>query len=516
MKKTYKNAIILLNSLQSNLTFVNKFQALNKTDKTKSINEIEEYIKKIGYSVELLNNLNVIHVAGTKGKGSTCFFVNSILMQYLKKNKNDIKFGDGVKNLQLILKIGLFTSPHLVTVRDRFRINNEIISEEKFTKYFFELWDKLSHFKNTSNNSSIQKNSNIKPFYFKYLTLLSYHIFFSENVNCVIYETGMGGKYDATNVIKKPIVVGITSLGFDHQQFLGETIESIAENKCGIFKKNVPAVVSKQTDYPQTHVIIKQLAKEKNVSFLKFVNHNDSLSSVHLGIKSSVQKKNALLAINLVGIYLKNLGYSKNEIPKFENDKLTYIPQKYITGLSNTYCQGRSEIIEGQNDFENIFFYLDGAHTVESINVASNWFKIETKKKTDDVLRIILYNLSEFKNFNLILEKLAQNLIIDDVNFNIDYILFTKNTIWKNDSSNICSDVDSESNIQLRFYDVWSELEKKYNYCLKKKIFDNIEDSLNFIKILKYDNKFSKIEVFACGSFYLIGGILKIFDKMKQ
>lgn len=160
---------------------------------------------------------------------------------------------------------GLYTSPHMVAVRERIRINGAPLSEEDFAKFFFEVWDKLDanpvvrvfvylhpQCKNWGSLQRKNPDTTLKPMYFRFMTLLAFHVFFTLKVTyCLlpvlsslsglqvdasIFEVGVGGTYDSTNIVPKPIVTGITSLGIDHQGVLGKTLPEIAWQKGGIYK----------------------------------------------------------------------------------------------------------------------------------------------------------------------------------------------------------------------------------------------------------------------------------------
>ena len=120
-----------------------------------SIPEMHEWLRRINYSPTDLNNLNMIHITGTKGKGSTCAFVSNILQHLYPKHK-----------------IGLFTSPHLKSVNERIRVNSEPISEALFARYFWEVWDRLE---NSAELEGLDKGK--KPVYFRFLTLMAWHAF---------------------------------------------------------------------------------------------------------------------------------------------------------------------------------------------------------------------------------------------------------------------------------------------------------------------------------------------------
>lgn len=177
-----------------------------------------------------LNRLNVLHITGTKGKGSTSAFTSSILT----KIRPDWKVGAySIGSICRVLNppVGLYTSPHLVAVRERIRVNGKPLSEEQFTKYFFELWDRLEH--NPRRKEDCMPD---KPGYFRFITLLAFHAFLDLKVDATVLEVGVGGAYDSTNIVPKPLVTGITALGIDHVTVLGKTLSDIAWQKSGIFK----------------------------------------------------------------------------------------------------------------------------------------------------------------------------------------------------------------------------------------------------------------------------------------
>ncbi|KAJ1806941.1 Folylpolyglutamate synthetase, partial [Coemansia sp. RSA 2598] len=235
----------MLNSHQSGPKAAKRSTASQPKNSEFSVSEFIAFVEKIGYGVEDLDRLNVIHIAGTKGKGSTCAFAGSILQQVDSPRR---------------LKVGMLTSPHLIEARERIRINGKPIAKHLFAKYFNEVYERL-----TSDIPPLRKvlpSSPSLPGYGRFMCLMSIHAFLSEGVDVAIMEVGLGGQYDSTNAVRKPVVCGIASLGLDHQSILGSTIDSIAWHKAGIIKDSVPAFTVPQEDAAM-HVI-RSRAAERN------------------------------------------------------------------------------------------------------------------------------------------------------------------------------------------------------------------------------------------------------------
>jgi folylpolyglutamate synthase len=289
-----------------------------------------------------------VHVAGTKGKGTVCAYVDSILSFYQKSHG-------------LPKKIGLFTSPHLISVRERIRINSKPISETLFTKYFFEVWDLLE-----ASAESLSLNPSIKPAYFRFLTLMSFYVFLNEGVDAAIYEVGIGGEYDSTNIFERPAATGISSLGIDHVYQLGESIDKIAWHKAGILKTKSPAFTVEQV--PEAMEVVKSRAREKEIN-IKVVQANPILKDIRIQPNATFQIKNASLAIALTETVLKKID------PSFSLPESS-LPKEFINGLEQVVSRGRFEIkIDGKTHW-----YLDGAHTADSLIVAAKWFASQSSK----------------------------------------------------------------------------------------------------------------------------------------
>lgn len=178
------------------------------------------------------NGFKVIHVAGTNGKGSTCAYLASM-------------FHEGG------LTCGLFVSPHLVTVRERFQIDGRMISEEDFVEVFGRVKAEIDRF---------VENGEGHPSYFETLFVMGMLYFRKKQVEYVVLETGLGGRLDATNTVERPLASIITSISLDHTEWLGDTVEAIAGEKAGIIKPGVPVIFDGHV--PEASAVIQGRADE--------------------------------------------------------------------------------------------------------------------------------------------------------------------------------------------------------------------------------------------------------------
>ncbi|KAI8305356.1 MICOS complex subunit MIC60 [Colletotrichum sp. SAR11_59] len=270
-----KDAVDALNTLQTPFAVIEARRKAGVRPDEASVKEMRAYLARIGYTTADLDKLNVIHVAGTKGKGSTCAFTDSILASHRALSPSSVP-----------RKVGLLISPHLIAVRERIRINGAPISEALFAKYFFEVWDRLGS--STADAEGVALGT--RPIYSRYLTLVSFHAFIEEGVDCAILETGIGGEYDATNLVGRPVATGITTLGIDHVFALGDTVGKIAWHKAGIMKTGSRAFTVEQVAEAQD--VLEERAAEKGVN-LEVVKVDERMKDVRIRPDKEFQRRNA-------------------------------------------------------------------------------------------------------------------------------------------------------------------------------------------------------------------------------
>ncbi|MGZ4965488.1 MAG: bifunctional folylpolyglutamate synthase/dihydrofolate synthase, partial [Limisphaerales bacterium] len=226
------------------------------------------------------NRLKFIHVAGTNGKGSTCAMLESI---YRAAG----------------LKVGLFTSPHLVSFRERIQVNREMIHENEVAVLVDDLKFRIKELKT-------------HPTFFEVVTVMALRYFATKSCDIVIWETGLGGRLDSTNIVT-PLASVITNVQLDHQQWLGNTISEIAREKAGIIKDRVPCFTAAEDEVAlQT---IAQVASRHNAAFWT-VSHSEAEKIRKLGIPllGEHQLLNAALAAAVVRLLGNQISVSEQAI----------------------------------------------------------------------------------------------------------------------------------------------------------------------------------------------------------
>lgn len=349
--KTYEQAVeYILN--------IPKFTKKNDMERTK------RFLEELGSPEK---DRKILHIAGTNGKGSVCAYLYAVLREA------------GVS-------VGLFTSPHLVDVRERFAVNGKMISKEKFLSLFLKIYEKLE--------------GEYHPTFFEYMFFIAMLFFREEQVEYCILETGLGGRLDATNSVEKKEISVITKIGFDHMEYLGNTLKEIAAEKAGIIRENTP-VVYYAGKAEANEVIEREAAKKgsnavpvlpKRDAICKNANKNIDFSfhsryygyiRLRLSTGARYQAENAMLAVAAI----ETLGLNK----RITKTQLT-------EGIRNAFWEGRMEEIK-----KGVF--VDGAHNEDGIEAF-----LDTAAEDDcEGIRLLLFSAVRDKKVDAMLSMLSES-----------------------------------------------------------------------------------------------------------
>ncbi len=271
----------------------------------------------------------IIHVAGTNGKGST-----SAMLKEALRNSG--------------LKTGLYTSPHIHSYRERIQINDELISEENFAIRTQKLKLLIEENKTLFNES---------PTEFEFLTIMAASYFAKENVDVVVFETGLGGRLDSTNALETNLSI-ITNIGMDHNDILGNTIELIAKEKAGIIRNKSNVVLGIQ-EYPEARSVIMDKVKEKRAHCIDACKLSiEILPEEEKNQKIYIKDMDIEVSLNLQGDHQVDNMLGVISALEFLKKDLTIDQEKYIEGLSKVNWPGRLETL----DFMDRKILIDGAH----------------------------------------------------------------------------------------------------------------------------------------------------------
>src|SRR2546421_1097774 len=312
-----------------------RLRIVRYTSQNFDLERMRTLLRKLGNPQQ---HFKSVHVAGTKGKGSTCAMVAAMLQA-------------------CGYKVGLYTSPHLVDVRERIQIDGEMVSHAEFARLIKGIEPMVGRMKPT-------------PTYFDVLTAAAFKYFADQKIDIAVVETGLGGRLDSTNVIK-PEVTAITSISKDHMAQLGNTLALIAQEKAGIFKKDIPAVTVTQD--PDAEAVLARVAAKvgapfdvagKSIEFSYRFESSRMLGPHNRVCLTTPATKFEHLAVPLMGEHQAiNCGLALAVIDKLKTRGLPINDMKAMEGLAKTTLPGRMEII---NQTPKVI--VDGAHNAASID----------------------------------------------------------------------------------------------------------------------------------------------------
>ena len=496
----------------------------------------------------------MIHVAGTKGKGSTSAFVSSIFSEYPHLIPSAPSTHSPHARRHNHLKIGLYTSPHLRTVRERIRINNTPISPFLFSKYFFETWDRIGSSKHVSPLLSPPEEDK-RPNYFRFLTLTAFHTFLSENVDVAIMECGMGGAYDSTNIVPSPLVTAVTSLGLDHLDQLGPSIENIAWHKSGIFKREAPRfTVYTAADQPRpTMHILHERAREANKALMAIPTRTDiATGTVPISLEGEFQKVNASMAVAIASAWMQQREVPALDLPGPGTEDP--LPEEFKAGLKKAKWPGRCEVRQDRGN--NVVWYIDGGHTLESVEGIVDWFSKHLQSNhRSDTPRILLFNQqtrdaatllkalnSKLQSAILPITKTAGRASTEDHDHDhgkdssmtqqqsvFTHAIFTPNTPFSTSNPLACkagslqnrtSDTDVVDSLSLQCS--LAEEMAQLDLSCETHVVKNLEEAVGLVRHIskatggQLSDGQSKTAVLATGSLHLVGSLTEVLESEEE
>lgn len=413
-------------------------------------------LERVNFLLEAIGSphkkFDTVHVAGTKAKGSTCAFIYSVLKQ-------------------AGFKAGLYISPHLIDFRERIVIDDRLISKK-------QLCDLVGYIKDiiTKNKERLCELT-----FFELYTAIAFIYFAKQNVDIAVIETGLGGRFDATNVLS-PLVCAITPVGYDHTDVLGKKLFQIAKEKAGIIKPQTPCVIAPQEK--EALAVIKNTSKELSAPLyevgkdLKFNIKNSSILGSTFDITGIFGQQYKNLKISLIGYHqVVNAAVATGIIELLKTKGLNINKKSIIQGLKKASWPGRLHILR-----KRPFVVLDGAQN-----------KVSAAALKDSIKKLFSFN-----RLFLILG-ISKNKDIDGVGQALcplaDKVIFTK-----------ADNPRATSPLVLK--------RQLSRYCRMDEYADNLKDAL---QMTRQDAKQDDL-ILICGSLYLVGEAirLRIGEKLQK
>ena len=418
-----------------------KFTTKNKLSHTK------ECLERLGNPEK---KFKVIHVAGTNGKGSTCAFLTSIFRE-------------------AGYSCGLFTSPHLVVINERFQINEKNIDNQAFMSAFEKV---------KALADELVAEGSYHPTYFEMLFLMGMVIFAEAGVNYVMLETGLGGRLDATTAVEDPVACVITSISFDHMQYLGNTIAEIAGEKAGIIVPGVPVIYDGNN--PEAAQVIRKQAEALGSPYYEVKKENtEILRNTSAGIDFCMENEyygNTAFSIPFIaGYQVMNAALALKTAEVIKN--VVNLPKdSVLRGLRETRWQGRMEtVLPG--------VIVDGAHNEDGVEKF-----VETAEHFQkDYPLTLLFSAVDDKDYTDMIRTVAGRI-------RFQHVIVTQVGGYRKVPAEQLADIFRKEG------------------CLCAESCEDVESS--FRRALEYRGKEGML--FCVGSLYLVGEIKAIIQKMTE
>ena len=418
-----------------------KFTTKNKLSHTK------ECLERLGNPEK---KFKVIHVAGTNGKGSTCAFLTSIFRE-------------------AGYSCGLFTSPHLVVLNERFQINEKNIDNQAFMSAFEKV---------KALADELVAEGSYHPTYFEMLFLMGMVIFAEAGVDYVMLETGLGGRLDATTAVEEPAACVITSISFDHMQYLGNTIAEIAGEKAGIIVPGVPVIYDGNN--PEAAKVIRKQAEALGSPYYEVKKENtEILRNTSAGIDFCMENEyygNTAFSIPFIAGYQVMNAALALKTAEVLKDMVNLPKDSVLRGLRDTRWQGRMEtVLPG--------VIVDGAHNEDGVEKF-----VETAEHFQkDYPLTLLFSAVDDKDYTDMIRTVAGRI-------RFQHVIVTQVGGYRKVPAEQLADIFRKEG------------------CLCAESCEDVESS--FRRALEYRGKEGML--FCVGSLYLVGEIKAIIQKMTE
>lgn len=421
---------------------VNYIDSLQMFAKKHSTDHTRKFLMYLGNPQD---NKKIIHVAGTNGKGSVCRYLQALLV------------GEGKRT-------GMFTSPHLVTIRERIQMGDTMISKAHFLETFLEVKEAVE---------TMREDGLEHPTYFEFLFGMAMKAFDEEKMEYIILETGLGGRLDATNSILQPALTIITSIGLDHTEILGDTIEKIAAEKAGIIKKGVPLIIDGSNR--EASEVLKKTAEnvgvecreiaenafkirkitEKYIAF-STANRYDDTAEWKLRSTGIYQPMNAVIALEAMQKLIKQPKACWSQI------------------LEKTIWQGRMEEVRPG-------VILDGAHNMHAVRALAKSIQMQRQGGVMEGRLLVLFSAVKEKNYHEMIRFICHEI-------EADLIVVTQ----------IPSSRATKASELKADFEQWTRCP-----VVEK---DSVSDACRFV----FGEKDDKDKVYCFGSLYLVGEVERL------
>ena len=418
-------------------------EEIPKFTKKHTLEHTKTFLKRLGNPAA---DRKIVHVAGTNGKGSVCAYLQAILMAEGKRT-------------------GFFTSPHLVSVNERIRVDNIQIDNETFLKVFRKVLKIVRQ---------MVEDGIEHPSYFEFLFGMGMTAFAETDVDYIILETGLGGRLDATNAIDNPALAIITSISLDHTAILGDTIEKIAGEKAGIIKPGVPVFFDGSSK--KAAEVIKAKASELGVSCREVTKNAYEIQEVHRKYiafsRRSAYDKDVIFQVPMCGCY------------QAMNAELALEASEYLLAGEEIHMDRWKEALaelhwEGRMERVGAHITVDGAHNPGAMEAF-----VESVKALDESERgemVLLFSAVSDKKYDQMIEYLCENLDV---------------------KAYVVTQIEDERGVPAEeLADVFRRYTDRPVYC-KERLEDAVRTAMN--------ERGETGEIYCLGSLYLVGMMKKL------